>query len=113
MAQTLPVRELALPHLNDDSPGSCPVTVEELVRYLRAKTDAKALTTKDLTFVRTAQVHECAYWVWRFPSDQLDSYALVMRDPVGDAWMSCYTSNAGLDPQQMLLADYRVALQDD
>jgi hypothetical protein len=112
MAQTLPVRELALPHLEDDSPGSCPVTVVELVRYLRVRTDAKDVTSADLAFVRTAQVEECAYWVWRFRSNQHDSYVLVMRDPAGDAWISCYLSAAGLDPQQVLLADYRVALQD-
>jgi hypothetical protein len=113
MAQTLPVRELALPHLEDDSPASCPVTVAELVRYLRANTEAKALTTENLAFVRTAQVYECAYWVWRFRDDPPGRYALVLRDPTGDAWISCGVSNAGLDPQQVLLADYRLALQDD
>ncbi len=89
------------------------MTVEELVRYLRAKTDAKAMTTDDLIFVRTAQVYECAYWVWRFRNQQPDSYVLVMRAPVGDAWISCYLSSASLDPQQILLADYRMALQDN
>jgi hypothetical protein len=113
MPQTLPFREPALPHLEDDSPRSCPVTVQELIRCIRAKTAAKAVRPEDLTFVRTAQVYGCAYWVWRFPSDQLDSYALVMRDTAGDAWLSYYLSDAGLDPQQILLADYRVALQDD
>jgi hypothetical protein len=113
MAQTVPVRELPIPHLKDDSPESCPVTVEELVRYLRAKTEAKAMTTDDLIFIRTAQVYECGYWVWRFGDRQPQGYVLVMRDPEGDAWISCYSSAANLDPQQMLLADYRMALQDN
>jgi hypothetical protein len=113
MAQTVPVRELPIPHLEDDSPESCPVTVEELVRYLRAKTEAKAMTTDDLTFIRTAQVYECGYWVWRFGDRQTDGYALVMRDPEGEAWISCHSSSASLDPQQILLADYRMALQDN
>jgi hypothetical protein len=36
-----------------------------------------------------------------------------MRDPEGDAWISCQSSSASLDTQQILLADYRMAVQDD
>lgn len=113
MAQALVARALAIPYLDDDSPDGCPIDVHDLLRYLRANTGSKALGRADVTFVRTARVNECDYWTWRFADNGGEAFALVMRDPAGDSWMSCYRNDARLTPEEILLADYRAALEED
>ncbi len=112
MAQALAVPHSTLPFLPDNSPGSCPVTLAELVRYLRTHTDGgRRVNGSDLTFVRTAQIEDCRYWMWRYRADGSRWYALVMEDAAGP-WMCCHRAEARSAPEEVLIDDYRVAVLD-
>lgn len=107
MAQAIPVASVPLPYLPENSPASCPVSAHELLRYVRSNAEgARHVRLDQLVFVRTAQVQECRYWLWRFPAAGLASYALVMQDAEGP-WLSCQQSLGGLAPEEILIADYR------
>ena len=112
MAQAFAVPRAALPFLADNSPRSCPVSMPELLRYLRTNTeDGRRLQASDLTFVRTAQIEECRYWMWRYRASGARWYALVMEDTAGP-WMCCHRAGERAAPEDVLLDDYRVAFED-
>ena len=112
MAQALPVAPASLPYLPENTPRSCPVSVAELLRYVRSNVEgARGLRAEQLRFVRTAQVEECRYWMWRFHSAGTTFYALVMQDAEGP-WMTCHETGSRLAPEEVLLADYRTAVLD-
>ena len=109
MAQAIPVAPLPLPYLPENSAASCPVSVPELLRYIRSNAEgARHVRVDQLVFVRTARIAECRYWLWRFPAAGLASYALVMEDAEGP-WLTCRQSLAGMAPEEVLLADYQTA----
>jgi hypothetical protein len=102
---------LSLPYLPDSVP--CPIAKENLLRYLRGKIEGKPLSEADVAFQRSARIGECDYWLWRLEEDEMETFALVMRDPTGDAWPSHRRNDAHLSPEQVLLADYRAALSEE
>jgi hypothetical protein len=109
MAQAMPLAPVPLPYLPENSPSSCPVSVQELLRYVRSNAEgARHVRVDQLVFVRTAQIEDCGYWLWRFPAASLVSYALVMLDAEGP-WMTCHQSLGGMAPEDVLIADYRTA----
>ena len=109
MAQAIPVAPVSLPYLPENSPASCPVSVQELLRYVRSNAEgARHVRLDQLAFVRTARIGESRYWLWRFPAAGLASYALVMQDAEG-SWLTCHQSLAGMAPEDVLIADYRTA----
>lgn len=110
MAQAIAVPRVSLPYLPDNTAGSCPIPMTELVRYLRTHTDgARRLVPSDLAFVRTAQVEECRYWMWRYRVAGARWHALVMEDAAGP-WMTCQRADERSMPEEVLLADYRAAV---
>jgi len=107
MAQAIPVASVPLPYLPENSPASCPVTTQEILRYVRSNAEgARHVRLDQLVFVRTAQVGECRYWLWRFPTAGLASHALVMQDAEGP-WLSCRQGPGVQAPEDILIADYR------
>jgi hypothetical protein len=112
MAQAFAVPRVALPFLPDNSPASCPIALSELVRYVRTHTDeGRRINPSDLTFVRTAQIEECRYWMWRYRASGTRWYALVMEDAAGP-WMCCHRAEDRSAPEDVLLDDYRTAVLD-
>ena len=107
MAQAIPVAPVPLPYLPENSPASCPVSVQELLRYVRSNAEgARHVRIDQLVFVRTARIEGCGYWLWRFPAAGLASYALVMEDAEGP-WLTCHQSLGGMAAEDVLMADYR------
>ncbi len=109
MAQAMPVPAalVPLPYLPENSPASCPVSAQELLRYVRSNAEgARHVRLDQLVFVRTARIAGCGYWLWRFPAAGLASYALVMEDAEGP-WLTCHQSLAGMAPEEVLIADYQ------
>jgi len=107
MAQAIPVAPDPLPYLPENSPASCPVSVPELLRYVRSNAEgARHVRIDQLVFVRTARIEDFRYWLWRFPAAGLASYALVMLDAEGP-WLTCHQGLAGVAPEDVLIADYR------
>ena len=111
MAQALASVHYSLPFLEGNSAGSCPVTPQELARYVRAHTPGTEIDPRQIAFVRTAQVEQCRYWMWQYQVQGAPSYALVMENDEG-AWLSSYSGEKHLSPEEVLLADYQSALLD-
>jgi hypothetical protein len=111
MAQALPLASVPLPYLPENSPTSCPVTAQEILRYVRSNAEgARHVRLDQLVFVRTALVGECRYWMWRFPTPGLASHALVMLDAEGP-WLSCRQAPGVQAPEDILIADYQTVAE--
>jgi hypothetical protein len=99
--------EVVLAALPDDAAASCPVGIEDLLRYLADEVPAD-LTPSDLTFRRTAVIGDRSYWVWSFvePDGGSPAYATVSIGPAGAATLSYETDHYGLSPEQYVLGDH-------
>ena len=77
--------DVEFPRLQPDTVAACPVSIEEVVEYLRAESpDGEAVHSQQLRFIRTAQVAEQKYWIWSFrESDGSDCYVTVSVGPDG------------------------------
>src|SRR5687767_9122956 len=94
-----------LPYLPDNTPASCPVTAEELSRFLAA--EGASLSSDELAFVRTARLEDKQYWLWRYPAGQGAGYATVVVEPEGSTWLRHHAQQPDAAPEQVLLADYQ------
>ncbi len=96
------------PRLEDDSPASCPSSIGELVEYINMEIEGLGeISTSNLVFLRTAQVGERRYWIWRFPEpDGQMGYATVSLDPDGQTTQGYDSDRYGLSAEQYLLGDY-------
>jgi hypothetical protein len=95
--------------LREDTPRACPVRIGDLLTYLRDEVPGGArLQPADLTFLRTAQVAERRYWIWRFtePDGGDPAYATVSVDDRGRTVRGYDTNTYGLTPEQFILGDY-------
>ena len=61
----------------------------------------------DLGFIRTAQVGERKYWIWRFRDEYgIECFATVECAPDGTACIGYDINYLGLTPEQYMLGDY-------
>lgn len=101
--------QVEFPALRDDSADSSPTSVPALLDYLADEVpDGDRLTERDLTFVRTAQVADAEYWLWRFREpgpDGEDAFVTVSRRG-GQVCVGYGTDYYGLTPEQYILGDY-------
>ena len=100
--------EIDFPRLANDTPASCPVPLTDLLRYLGDEAPGgEALAADDLSFLRTAQVEDTRYWIWRFnePGGSDAAYATVSDGPKG-ATLGYGDDFYGLTPEQFMLGDY-------
>src|SRR5688572_16624866 len=111
LAVTLPNRSHALPYLDENSARSSPIAVEELHAFLAAYAEgAREITPSDLTFVRTAQIEDKKYWLWRFETIGGGvTYATVLQEPDGSAWMAHHSGWQPRTSEEVLLDDYHNA----
>ena len=89
--------------------AECPVAIRELLSYLADEAPGgERLQPDDLHFLRTAQVAEQRYWVWRFnePDTGDPAYATVAVLPDRTSILSYGDNNYGLTPEQHLLGVY-------
>ena len=98
--------EFGLPYREEDSPESCPVSLEDLIDYLRMESaDLDGVSRQQLTFARTVFVNGHKYWVWRFfESDGEECYASVALTPDGVESLSYASNFASLNPEQWVVA---------
>lgn len=96
------------PHLDPDSPADCPVREQELLAYLAIEVpDGELLTGADLNFVRTSQVAESRYWLWRFNEPRGDDAFLTVSQGPEGATTTGYSDNyLNLSPEQFILGDF-------
>jgi hypothetical protein len=100
--------DVSFARLEDDSAESCPVPIEQILDYLGDEVpNGDLLEAEDLVFIRTAQVAEIAYWIWRFEEpDGTPAYATVSRDPDGSVCIGYDSNDFGLTPEQFMLGEY-------
>jgi hypothetical protein len=92
---------------------SCPATPDEVLRHVRSHvTGSQRLGARQLEFVRTAQLEDRRYWVWRFPVRGAAGYALVMEDEEG-TWLSAQTAPKSLAVDHLIEADLKLWLDGD
>jgi hypothetical protein len=95
--------------LADDTSGACPVRVAELLRYLADEAPGgERLAEADLAFLRTAQVAERRYWIWRFhePDGGGAAYATVSVNERDQTTVGYAADYCDLTPEQFILGDY-------
>jgi hypothetical protein len=94
--------------LADDTPASCPVSMKEILDYLHLESpDGDEVEEKDLVFLRTAQVAEKAYWIWKFTeSDGVQCYVTVSVTSQSETCIGYEQNTYGLTPEQYVLGDY-------
>ncbi|TAK30631.1 MAG: hypothetical protein EPO21_18980 [Chloroflexota bacterium] len=100
--------EVSFPTLPRDSAESCPVSISEIMEYLAS--EGENVVPDDLHFIRTAQVAEREFWIWRFvDSDGDECYVTV--DHGSNEWCIGYDANwHGLSPEQFMLGIYHNVL---
>lgn len=97
--------------LLDDRAASCPISMDEILEYLRLEMDDSCPQADELEFVRTARVKNDTCWLWRF-EDQVKGDACVTVWLYADG-RSCigYRSNTdGLTPEQYIYGEYNQLL---
>jgi hypothetical protein len=101
--------EVVFPRLAEDLPTTCPVSLDDLVRHLSDEAPGgDSLTTRELVFLRTAQVEDMQYWVRRFkePDGGEHAYATVAVAAHGSPTIGCEADYYGLTPEQFIVGDY-------
>lgn len=95
------------PRLQRDSPESSPISVDEVMDYVRTESADTANAKEDsLRFLRTARVEDQKYWLWSYTeADGEVCYVFVSEDEDGDLMLSL-SSTGGLTSEQYLLADF-------
>lgn len=101
--------QVDFPPLRNDSAESSPESVSALLQYLADEVpDGDQLAESDLHFVRTAQVADAEYWVWRFREPGADGQGafLTVSRRGGQVCVGYETDYYGLTPEQYVLGDY-------
>lgn len=97
--------EIDFPRLTADTAESCPCPMQDTVDYLHH--EAETVTADDLEFIRTAQVANHRYWIWRFhDEDGEECYVTVCYEPDGSRCIGYNDNHYDLTPEQFILGDY-------
>ncbi|MFW2336061.1 hypothetical protein [Ilumatobacter sp.] len=99
--------QVEFPRLEPDSVDGCPVSSDELLRYLADEVpDGESIVADDLIFLRTAQVDQTRYWIWSFNEPDGDrAYATVSAGPAGTT-IGYEADYYALSPEQFIVGDY-------
>lgn len=100
--------EIEFPQLQHNTSESCPISLDEIVEYLRAESlDGDSVTTDQLQFLRTALVADYRYWIWSFrESDNMDCYVTVSISSDGITCTGYEVNYYNLTPEQFMLGDF-------
>ena len=103
--------EVQFPRLHPDTADSCPVSLNDVVSYLRLESpDYESVEANQLQFLRTAQVADQRYWIWSFrESDGSDCFVTVSQSRDGTTCTGYDQNYYGLTPEQFMLGDYHHA----
>ncbi len=100
--------QVSFPCLPDNTAETCPVPLDDIMDYLCTEVpDGEQLNPEGLQFLRTAQVVEEKYWIWRFTDPSgADCYAQVSIGPDGTTCVGYDENYFDLTPEQYLLGVY-------
>lgn len=95
---------VSFPHLSEEETARHLQLIGKVVDYLVR--DGNELSAEDLTFLRSAQVADKKFWIWRFQDDaNRPAYVTASEDSRGRVTRG-YDDADGLSPEQAMLADY-------
>jgi hypothetical protein len=93
-------------------PIGCPITIEEMIRYLNPLLPFKVGPTK-LNFICKGKIDSCLYWFWAFYGDDRHRWNLCVfsgPDPVlgppGKTWMCADNNFYNLNDYDYIMALY-------
>lgn len=106
--------DVPLPYLSPNTEESCPDSLDEVMDYVRCEcADTDRATPDRLQFIRTAQVNDSKYWIWRYTEeDGSECFVTSSIDATGSGSLGLsdvFASPARdrpLTPEQFLIADY-------
>jgi hypothetical protein len=99
--------DVSFARLETDTAGSCPASLEQIMRYVQAESgDTDRAQPDRLTFLRTALVQDTKYWLWNYEEKDGTACFVVFRARKGGSTYLGLTETRGLSPEQYLLADY-------
>jgi len=102
---------ITLPHLDEDTPHSCPVGSTQLRAHIAALAGEGRERGLHLRFIRTARIGEMKYWLWSVRQHDAHAYATVLVEPDGSAWIRHHDGPAPHTPEELLLEDYKSAFE--
>lgn len=104
----LTVISVEFPYLNPKEAKSCPVSLAEVLEYLRLESpDGDTLNDNILKFCRTALVSGQHYWIWEFQEfDGNQCYVTVSKLPDNTTRIGYDENRYDLTPEQFMLGDY-------
>jgi hypothetical protein len=102
---------MTLPHLDDDTPASCPVGPPQLRAHIAALVAESRERALQLRFIRTARIGEVKYWLWSVRAHGRDAFATVLVEPDGSAWIRHHDGPAPRTPEELLVEDYKSAFE--
>ena len=99
--------DVSLPRLDPDSPATCPVPREHIIEHAVTEADdGSGAVLSEPVFVRTAQIGQTQYWLWKFNDPRRgDGYVVVALWPGGHAKISC-DDTFDMTPEQFLVATH-------
>ena len=104
--------DIDFPYLKDNSPNSCPSSLDDIIEYLSVECpDGGKIEKDDLQFLRTAKVKKTKYWIWKFTDpDGAECYATVSswkKFLIQKSICIGYDENYyGLAPEQFILGEF-------
>jgi len=100
--------DISFPFLTPNTVDQCPRDMADIQDYLRIEdADMDKVAKRDLVFIRTAQVAEQRFWIWRyFESDGQECFVTVSQSPDGSNSLGMDWNTHKLSPEQFMLGDY-------
>lgn len=87
---------MSLPYLSPNDAASCPVSVEEIMAYVRLESsDGDHARPDRLEFVRTALVGEAKYWVWTYTESDATECYVFFRQREDGGTLTALTGSLG------------------
>lgn len=84
--------------------------MREILEYLEDEVaDGEPRTVDDLTFIRTAKIYNCSYWIWGFHCFEGSEAFVIVSFNEKSRIISFDTNDFGLSPEQFVVGThYRV-----
>jgi hypothetical protein len=95
-------------YLEPNAAESCPEPLDSIIKYLRMESsDGDDVEAEQLHFLRTAQVADARYWIWRFQeNDGTECYVTVSASADGTICTGYDENFYSLSPEQFMLGDF-------